>query len=33
MTEWWQWALVLGLGTIAALVVTVVLSLWALQGI
>jgi hypothetical protein len=33
MTEWWQWLLVLGLGTIAALIVTVVLSLWALQGV
>ena len=33
MTEWWQWVLALGLGTVAALGVTVLLALWALQGV
>lgn len=33
MTQWWQWALTLGLGALIALVLTVVLALWALQGV
>ncbi len=33
MTEWWQWALALGLGTVGAVVLTVLLALWALEGV
>jgi hypothetical protein len=33
MTEWWQWLLTLGLGTVAAVALTVLLSVWALQGV
>jgi hypothetical protein len=33
MTEWWQWAGALAVGTGGAIVLTVVLALWALEGV
>jgi hypothetical protein len=33
VTEWWQWALVVGAATVAAALMTVALALWGLQGV
>lgn len=31
MTQWWQWALALGLGALLGLALTALLALWALS--
>lgn len=33
MTQWWQWLVALGVGTGGAVVLTVLLALWALEGV